>query len=122
MGSLCGFFQRPEIIQNRDKDLGFPRPQTRHRIPISWKRGSRGPKTPISPWAGKGSFLSKNPPFFYKGTQGKWGFFDRKLHLSCEGEGKWGFFGPRDPLFKEMGIRALSGVGRIPNKDDIVKL
>ena len=59
--------------------LGFPRPQTGARNPISWKRGFRGPKTPISPRSGKGSFLSKKSPFFCKGTHGKWGFLDRKL-------------------------------------------
>ena len=43
--------------------LGFPWPQTGARIPISWKRGFRGPKTPISPRSGKGSFCQKNPLF-----------------------------------------------------------
>ena len=46
--------------------LGFPRPQTGARIPISWKRGFWGPKTPISPRPYKGwkrEFSAKNPHF-----------------------------------------------------------
>ena len=46
--------------------LRFPRPQTGPRTPICWKRGFRGPKTPISirPHTGwKREFLVKKSPF-----------------------------------------------------------
>ena len=62
--------------------------------------GSKGPRFP-STW--RKEFSVKNSPFFYKGTQGKWGFFDRKLPFP--GRGEVGVFGPRGPLFQEMGVR-----------------
>ena len=65
--------------------LRCPRPQTGPRIPISWKRGFQGPKTPPFPLAlEKGSFLSKIPLFFL------------------------------DPGILFSRIRGLSGVGGIP--------
>ena len=58
--------------------------------PFPGKEGS-GSKNPIphrphTTW--KREFSVKKSPFFYKGTQGKWGFFDRTLLFP--GRGKWG--------------------------------
>ena len=77
--------------------LEFPRPQTGPQISISWKRGFRGPKFPISPRSGKGSFPSRNPLFFYKGTHRKWGFLDRKLPFPARvrAKGSGGFWTPK---------------------------
>ena len=69
-----------------------------------------GPKTPISPHPGKGSFLSKCP-FFYKGTQGKWGFFDRKLPFP--GRMRASGLDPETLFSRKWGFGALSGVGGI---------
>ena len=84
--------------------LGFPWPQTGARIPISWKKGFRGPNTPISPRSGKGSFLSKHPLFFCKGTRRKWGFLDRKLPFPAfvRARGNGGFWTPK-PSFPGNG-------------------
>ena len=64
------FFSRPELdgkasdigVGGRSGSLlsGLPRPQTRARIPISWKRGFRGPKTPLE----KGVFSQKKTLFY----------------------------------------------------------
>ena len=83
--------------------LRFPRPQTGPRIPISCKRGFRGPKTPISPrphttW--KREFSVKKSPFSLCSLVEKRGFFDRKPPFP-----EMGVFGPQNPLFQEMGIR-----------------
>ena len=88
--------------------LRFPRPQKGTRIPISWKCGFRGPKTPSSPRSVSGSFRQKkkNPLFFCKGTHGEWGFLDRKPPFPAFFKGDRGVFGPQNPLFQEMGIRA----------------
>ena len=88
-------------------ELGFPRPQTGARTPVSWKRGFRGPKTPISPHPCKGwkrEFSVQKSPFSMCSPVEKRGFFDRKLLFSERGE--MGVFGPRNPLFQKTGIRA----------------
>ena len=70
--------------------LGCPRPQTGARIPISWKRGFRGPK---------------------KGPQWKWGFFVRRLPFpACvKAKGNGGFL-----FSRKWGFGPLFGVGGIP--------
>ena len=77
--------------------------------------GFRGPKPPISPRPGKGSFLSKNPLF--QGNTGKMGIFWQKTPFfrSCEGEGKWGSLDPETLFSRKWGFGALSGVGGIPS-------
>ena len=88
--------------------LGFHWPQTGARIPISWKRGFRAPKTPISPRPYKGrkrEFSVQQSPFSMCSLVEKKGeFFDRKLPFSRT-RGNGGFWTPK-PLFQEMGIRA----------------
>ena len=69
---------------NLSKGLGnlrlrFPRPQTAAQIPIPWKRGFRGPKIPMSPRPGNGSFLSEKSPFFYKGSHTQRALRDRLM-------------------------------------------
>ena len=61
---LCGLVGQ---VAESELALGFPRPQTGARIPISWKRGFRGPKTPISLVLEKGVFCQKIP-FFLQGN------------------------------------------------------
>ena len=88
-------------------DLGFPPPQTGPRIHISWKRGFRGPKTPISPRPHKGrkrEFLVQKSPFSMCSPCRKKGIFWTENSL-FQNEGEMGVFGPRNPLFQEMGIR-----------------
>ena len=66
-GGVQGF----QEARVRGLQLGLPRPETGVRIPISWKRGLRGPKTLISPRLGKGSFLPKTPLFSSRDHSGK---------------------------------------------------
>ena len=84
------------------------RSKTGARIPISWKRGFRGPKPPF-PVAltelEKGVFGPKIPTFHVFPCRKKRGCFDRKLPFPQQGENfKWGFWG----------FGPLSGVGGIP--------
>ena len=89
-----------------------PDPRQGPESPFPGKEGFA--KNPISPRHGKGIFFHKIP-FFCKGTQGKWGFLDRKLPFPGRVR-VWGMgvSGPRNPLFQEMGIRGpLWGRGLI---------
>ena len=88
------------------RKFGIPPTQTGPRIPIFWKRGFRGPKTPISPRPRQGSFLSKIP--FSTREHREMFIFDR----SYEGEGKWGFLDP-EIFSRKWRFGALSGVGGI---------
>ena len=76
--------------------MGFPRPQTRARIPISWKEGFGVQKTPFGLVLEKGVFCQKIP-FFCKGTHGKWGFLDPKLPFPAfvRATGNGGFWTPK---------------------------
>ena len=74
--------------------LGFPWPQTGARIPISWKRGFRGPKTPIS-----------TSPLQRLGKGVKRGIFWQKTPFSRT-RGNGGFWTPKPSFCQEMGIRA----------------
>ena len=83
---LCAFFAP---LKNCLQFLfALSLPQTAPRIPISWKRGFRGPKS----------------PFFYKRTHRKWGFFGRKLPFpACvRATGNGGFRAPK-PSFPGNG-------------------
>ena len=97
--------------------IAIPPTPDRPWIPIFWKRGFRGPKTPISlrPHTGwKREFLVKKSPFPLCSLAEKRGFLDRKLPFP--GRGEMGIFGPRNPLFQKMGIRGLSGVRGIASQ------
>ena len=78
--------------------IGIPLTPDRPRIPIFWKRGFRGPKSPISPRPGKGSFLPKNPHFSAREHS------DRKLPFPARvrPEGNGVFWTPK-PSFPENG-------------------
>ena len=67
------------------------------------KRDS-GSKNPPFPSSWKREFSVKKSPFFCKGTQRKWGFFDRKLPSAARvrAEGNGGFWTPK-PSFPENG-------------------
>ena len=75
---------------------------------VFWGPFFRGPKTPISPRSGKGSFLSKNPLFSTREHIENGGFWTENSLFQpfFRARGNGGFFGPRNPLFQEMGIRA----------------
>ena len=69
--------------------LRFPRPQTGARIPISWKRGFRGPKPPFPVALKKGwkrEFSVQESPFSMCSLAEKKGFFERKLPFPERGE------------------------------------
>ena len=88
-----------EIVYVPNVYVPFPAPNG-PRTPISWKRGFRVQKTPISPRPGKGSFLSKKSPIFYKEN---WDFWQKTpFSRSCE---------PGTLFFRKWGFGALSGVG-----------
>ena len=82
-----------------------PRPQTGPRIPISWKRGLRGPKETVSPRPGKGSVLSNNP------LRSKNEDLLTENSLFEPGEGKRGVLDPETLFSGKWGFGALSGVG-----------
>ena len=95
--------RRRELMRIRDVSksvwirLGFPRPQTAARIPISWKRGFRGPKTPISPRPCKGwkrEFSVQKSPFSMCSLVEKRGFFGQKTPFSRT-KGNGGFWTPK---------------------------
>ena len=120
-GVLCYVLSSPEFsippLIFFLRDLGFPRPQTAARIPISWKRGFRGPKTPIFPSPRRTWEFSvqKKRPLSYKVTQRKRGLFARKLAFpACvRATGK----DPETLLSRKWGFPPQSGVGGIPMKD-----
>ena len=99
-------------------NLRFPRRQTGARIPISWKRGFRGPKTAISPRPCKGwkrEFSVQKSPFSMCSLVEKWGYLDRKLPFPAfsRTRGNGGFWTPK-PSFPGNGDSGpLSGVGGI---------
>ena len=82
-------------------DLGFPRPQTGSEPPFSGEEGSGSKKLHV-PLSWKREFSVKNSPFFCKGTQRKWGFFDRKLPFPARVrvEGHGGFWTPKPSLIE----------------------
>ena len=98
-------------VSRRCLELGFPRPQTGPKTHFLEKRvsGSKNPHFPS--W--KREFSVKKSPFFYKGTQGKWGFFDRKLPFPgrVRARGNGGFWTPKPsfPLNGDSGPCLGSG-------------
>ena len=88
--------------------LGFPRPQTGARIPISWKKRFGLQKCPhplALAKAGKREFAVQKSQFSMCSLLEIRGFFDRKLPFPERGE--MGVLGPRNPLFQKMGKENL---------------
>ena len=86
--------------------FGIPPTPDRGPNPHFLEKRVLGSKNPISPRSGKGSFLPKNPLFFfYKGTHRKWGFSDRKLPFPAFviARGNGGFWTPKKPSFPRNG-------------------
>ena len=95
-------------FQNQYSLWDSPDPRQVPESPFPGKEGFGVQKPPFpSPSHGPENGVEKSP-FPLCSLAEKRGFFDRKLPFPG-----WGF-GPRNPLFQEMGIRALSGVGGIP--------
>ena len=103
--------------------LGFPRPQTGARIPMAWKRGLRGPETPISlrPHAGRRRELSvKKSPFPFGPLKEKGGCFSTENSLFHD-ERTWGLLDPENLFSRKWGFGLLSGVRGIPILNLILK-
>ena len=60
-----------------DFRIGIPPTPDRAPNPHFLEKRVSGSKNPLFPSAWKREFSVKKSPFFYKGTQGKWGLFDR---------------------------------------------
>ena len=93
--------------------LGFPRPQTAARIPISWKRGFEVLKPPFPLVLVIGVFFQKHLLFSTREHIENGDLFDRKLLFpaSVKATGNGGFGAPKPLFSRKWGVGPLSGVG-----------
>ena len=79
-------------------------------MPISWKRGFRGPKTPHLPLRPEKEFSVKKP----QGKSLNGDFLTENSLLRPEG--KWGFLDPETLFSRKWAFGLLSGVGESQRK------